>query len=166
MSECSDAVAEVAKRSAEQGRAEANLDRANREAEDHTGPDLKEDGGAFIACLITGGLIAPMAGPAAGIVMVISGGTCLALSVAAMKIQADNRDRARRDVRDAERQLDEAKKALEDALKVARDKCQYADAGCGSRGGPGYRRPDGKCAGWDDWGNAGTSSSGDGGVYV
>lgn len=25
------------------------------------------------------------------------------------------------------------------------------DAGCGTRGGPGYRRPDGKCASWKDW---------------
>lgn len=25
------------------------------------------------------------------------------------------------------------------------------DAGCGKRGGPGYRRPDGKCASWKDW---------------
>lgn len=165
MSECSDAAAEVARRSAEVGRAEANLDWAKREAEDHTGPDLKEDGGGFVACLITGGLIAAWTGPAVGAVMVISGATCLALSVAAMKVQADSRDRARRDVRDAERQLVDAKKAMDDALKVEQDKCHFADAGCGSRGGPGYRRPDGKCAGWDDWGNAVGQDAG-GGVYV
>lgn len=25
------------------------------------------------------------------------------------------------------------------------------DATCGARGGPGFRRPDGRCAGWNDW---------------
>ena len=25
------------------------------------------------------------------------------------------------------------------------------NAGCGTRGGPGYRLPNGKCASWDDW---------------
>lgn len=36
----------------------------------------------------------------------------------------------------------------------ARDKACHFVASCGSRGGRGFRRPDSKCAGWDDWGYA------------
>jgi hypothetical protein len=47
----------------------------------------------------------------------------------------------------------EADRALRQAQK-ARDKSCHMVASCGSRGGRGFRRPDGKCAGWDDWGYA------------
>jgi len=47
----------------------------------------------------------------------------------------------------------EADRVLRQAKK-ARDKSCYLVASCGSRGGRGFGRPDGKCAGWDDWGYA------------
>lgn len=60
--------------------------------------------------------------------------------------------------RDAENDLDVAAGTLEQVERDAdaaesrvRHDCERSDAGCGSRGGRGCRRPDGKCAGWDDW---------------
>lgn len=50
------------------------------------------------------------------------------------------------DIADAQGRLEGATQTLRDC----RDK-NPAKGGCGSRGGPGVRRPDGKCAGWDDW---------------
>lgn len=36
------------------------------------------------------------------------------------------------------------------AASKSPDTHEEARGGCGSRGGPGYRKSDGKCAGWDD----------------
>ena len=47
------------------------------------------------------------------------------------------------------RALDELKRA-----QAARNKACNLAGGCGSRGGRGFRRPNGRCAGWHDWGYA------------
>lgn len=60
-------------------------------------------------------------------------------------------DDADQDAQDAHDELNDAEKELSDARSRYQEKCQDQHAeGCGSRGGPGYRRPDGKCAGWTD----------------
>lgn len=46
---------------------------------------------------------------------------------------------------------EKANSDLRNALAKRRSACKQH--GCGSRGGRGYRRGDGKCAGWHDWGS-------------
>ena len=63
--------------------------------------------------------------------------------------------RVRKAYLDAKRAHEAAQKAVDKAFAQVMKECydQPSRGGCGSRGGPGYRRADGKCGGWNDWGS-------------
>lgn len=54
------------------------------------------------------------------------------------------------DVDILERNLASAHKQTDEAADAAAACLRQTRTGCGSQGGPGWRRPDGKCASWED----------------
>ena len=72
----------------------------------------------------------------------------IGIATLALKMAADADANQELDELRADR--DQKKQDYEDAQREYAEHCFVADAGCGSRDGPGYRRPDGKCAAWSD----------------
>jgi len=105
----------------------------------------------FIACLVTSGAVGILTEnpviPFLGLVGCVGYFGYQEYRLA----QKTDEDRRAKDA--AFEQRAEADRALRQAQQ-ARDKACHLVASCGSRGGRGFRRPDGKCAGWDDWGYA------------
>jgi 6-phosphofructokinase len=139
MSKCSAERAAVSRAQEALDRANEKLDRANRklvEAEE----TYAEAAGAAAMCV----LLADQ--PKAYAV-------CVRQAEVQMKVADEIADERHDHVKEAAEQVDAAQAALDSAQAALLD-CEDAapKTGCGSRGGPGYRRPDGKCAGWNDWG--------------
>lgn len=106
----------------------------------------------FIACLLTSGALGILgANPA---MPVIGGAACIAYAgYQEWRLnQKIDEDRKAQEAASAEESA--ARWALYKAREQREKACHYYSGGCGSRGGRGYRRPDGKCAGWHDWGYA------------
>jgi hypothetical protein len=152
--DCAEAEDRVDDANRDLGRAQAAADAADRDAEANQGPELTDDGADFLLCLAGAGVISILTGPAAFAVATLGGTACLGVSVRSMKKKADARDEARRRRKAAHQNVKDKEQDLSSARRAKRHACgEGTDIDCGSRGGPGYRRPDGKCAGWNDWGS-------------
>ena len=93
---------------------------------------------------------------------VTSATTSRARRNAQARLRRDHRRRARTE--ESLNDLQATEDSLQESLRTASANltdCEalYGIEGCGSKGGVGVRRPDGKCAGWEDWKNS------DGGYY-
>lgn len=148
MPTCDEAMRAADEAAAAYGEAKARVRAAEKKLKDDTA--TATDGHRrrnFVACLATSGALGIIGTPILGTVGAV---TCIAV---AEKEFYDNKAQIDADgdeLLEASREERDARKNLEDAQDARKDACAIAD-GCGSRGGPGYRRPDGKCAGWDDW---------------
>jgi hypothetical protein len=132
--------------------AEWQWDQADKALGDDLHGHAEADNAAnFAACLLTSGVLGVFSGNP--VLPVIGGVGCLAYA-GYQEWRLYQKTQEDLEARDAARAKQiEADKALRKA-QSARDKaCNYA-GGCGSRGGRGFRRPDGRCAGWHDWGYA------------
>lgn len=122
---------------------------AAREQTARDKPSVGWDMIGLIACGIGSGLLdATVIGAPIGTALIVTCGG-VALHDAWSKHERYNEDVDRQDA--ALKALKEARKRAAEA-QAARSKACHKPHHCGERGGPGYRRPGGKCAAWSDGG--------------
>jgi hypothetical protein len=150
--DCEAAQEAVDKANRELAEADDRYDRADQAFKEDASMQSEEDNLAgFAACLLTSGVLGlELANP---VVPLLGGVGCIGyFGYQEWRAYEKTKDDLKA-LEAADKQRKQAERALKQAQKVREDACHYA-GGCGSRGGRGFRRPDGKCAGWDDWGYA------------
>jgi len=125
----------------DQAMAQSDLNKIDAEAATAAGLELV----CMIRAGLAGGVTAGPLGVGIGMGICIGTGSWAIWKLGQRAAEASQR------LHDARLAESRARRDLS-AAYAALMKCEelVPDTGCGSRGGPGWRRPDGKCASWDD----------------
>ena len=104
----------------------------------------------FGVCLLTSGVLGVFTG--SPVLPLIGGAGCIHFGYQEWRFH----EKTEADHEAFQAAMEALRRALEELKRAqaARNKACNLAGGCGSRGGRGFRRPNGRCAGWHDWGYA------------